>query len=267
MLVPVGQLGLVPWHAARRTVPHDGRRYACQDAIISYAASARQYVTARRLAPRSWRADPALIAVSEYWPDRAIGEIRRRCYPNGRLLTGPEANAQNVRALLPRPGSPGASMLHLGSHAESAEHPLGSRLWLHGGESLYLADLLRQARGQADVAAGLIVLAACGTDLTGRAHDEALTLATAFLALGAAGAVGTRWPVSQVPTAVFMTMFHQHLNSGYEEPAEALRATQLWMLDPLRDVADRIDPKLAEQMRTIDPDALDAWAAYTYQGR
>ena len=160
-------------------------------------------------------------------------------------------------------------MLHVGSHAEAAEHPLGSRLRLQGGESLHLADLLRQARGLlADVAGGLIVLAACGTDLTGRAHDEALTLATAFLALGAACVVlGTRWPVSLVPTAVFMTVFHQHLNFGYEDPAEALRATQLWMLDPHRDVADRLDPELAKQLRTIDPDALDAWAAYTYQGR
>ncbi len=268
VLVPVGKLGLVPWHAARRTVPHGGRRYACQDAIISYAASARQYVTARRLAPRPWRTEPALIAVSEYWTDRAIGEIRRRCYPRGRLLAGPEANAQNVRGLLPGPGSPGASLLHAGTHAEPAEHPLGSRLRLQGGESLSLTDLLRQARDRpADVAGGLIVLAACGTDLTGRAHDEALTLATAFLALGAVGAVGTRWPVRDVPTAVFMTVFHQHLNSGYEEPAAALRATQLWMLDPHRDVAGRIDPALAGEMRTIDPDALEAWAVYTYQGR
>jgi hypothetical protein len=268
VLVPVGKLGLVPWHAARRAEPRGGRRYACQDATISYAASARQYVTARRQAPRPWRTEPALIAVGEYWTNRAIGEIRRRCYPHGLLLAGPEATAENVRGLLPGPGSPGASLLHVGSHAEPAEHPLGSRLRLQGGEFLTLADLLRQAGSRpADAAGGLIVLAACGTDLTGRAHDEALTLASAFLALGVSGAAGTRWPVRDVPTAVFMTVFHQYLTAGDQDPAEALRATALWMLDPDRDVAGRIESGLAGQLRTIDLDAVDAWAAFTYQGR
>lgn len=270
VLVPVGTLGLVPWHAARRTAGHGARRYACQDAIISYAASARQYVTARGQSPRPWRAEPALIAVdgTQYWTPREIRKIHRYLYPDGLLLAGAEATAQNVRDLLPGPGSPGASLLHLGTHAEPAEDPLGSLLRLHGTESLSTTDLLRQAQGRpADVPGGLVVLAACGTDLTGRAHDEALTLASAFLALGAVGAVGTRWLVEDVPTAVFMTVFHQSLNSGYDDPAAALRAAQLWMLDPHRVVPDSLTPALAQQMRTIDLDAVDAWAAYTYQGR
>ena len=53
VLVPGGELGLVPWHAARR--PGD-LRYACQGAIISYAASARQFVDAARRRPRPWAA-------------------------------------------------------------------------------------------------------------------------------------------------------------------------------------------------------------------
>ncbi|MBV9451911.1 MAG: CHAT domain-containing protein [Streptosporangiaceae bacterium] len=270
VLVPVGKLGLVPWHAARRAGPYGAHRYACQDAIIWYAASARQYVTARRQIPRPWKAEPALVTVdnSGYWAPRAISRIHRRLYPDGLLLAGPEANSKNVRTLLPGPGSPGASLLHVGAHAEPAAHPLGSRLRLDRNESLSMTDLLHQARGRpTEIPGGLMVLAACGTDLTGRAHDEALTLATTFLALGAVGAVGTRWPVKDVPTAVFMAVLHQQLNSGHQDPAAALRATQLWMLDPDRVLPDSIDPALAEEMRTLDLDAVDTWAAYTYQGR
>jgi len=270
VLVPAGTLGLVPWHAARRTAGHGARQYACQDAIISYAASARQYVTARRKTPRPWQAEPALIAVdgTQYWTPREIIRIHRYLYPDGLLLAGPEATARNVRDLLPGPGSPGASLLHVGTHAEPAEDPLDSVLRLQGTESLSTSDLLRQARGRAaDASGGLVVLAACGTDLTGRDHDEALTLASALLALGAIGVIGTRWLVEDVPTAVFMTVFHQHLNSGYDDPAAALRATQLWMLDPHRVAPDSVAPALAQQMRTVDLDAVDAWAAYTYLGR
>lgn len=269
VLVPVGNLGLVPWHAARRTVAHGAVRYACQDAIISYAASARQFVMARRRTPRPWRAESALIAVSGsgYWTRRGISGIHHRFYPDGLLLAGPEATAENVRKLLPGSGSAGAALLHVGTHAEPAEHPLASRLRLDGNEFLSMTDLLRQARSRpADIPGGLIVLAACGTDLTRRDHDEALTLATAFLALGAVGAVGTRWPVKDVPTAVFMTNFHHQLICG-EDPAAALRTTQLWMLDQRRVPPDSMEPALAREMRTIDPDAVDTWAAYTYQGR
>jgi CHAT domain-containing protein len=45
--------------------------------------------------------------------------------------------------------------------------------------------------------------------------------------------IGSLWPVSSAHTARMMIVFHHHLRT--QEPAEALRSAQLWMLD--QDVA------------------------------
>ncbi|TDD40214.1 CHAT domain-containing protein [Actinomadura sp. KC06] len=279
VLVPVGGLGQVPWHAARRRVA-DGRwRYACQDAVISYAASARQFAdacTRGRLPPRD---APALVRVGGsalYWASKEIEEIHRRQYPHGVLLGGrrrggprsPDATKDNVSGLLPRRGSGGASLLHLGCHAHPAPRPVDAALALLRGEELSMSEVLERARARPPGSpGGLVVLAACGSDLTATDHDEALTLAAAFLAAGASGAVGARWPVDDVPTALLMAMFHHYLNSGYDDPARALRAAQLWMLDPARRLPAEADPKLADETALADLAAPAAWAAFTCQGR
>jgi len=271
VLVPVGELGLVPWHAARRKVA-DGRwRYVCQDAIVSYAASARQFLEAHSRPPRDPRSEPVLVRAPGglVWASKEIRDLHARHYPHGLLLGDRRASPvtpAEVLAHLPRQGSNGASLLHLGCHARTAERPVDSHLQLARGRRLAMADVLQQARDRPrDGAGGLVVLAACASDLTGRDHDEALTLATAFLAAGATGVVGTRWPVDDLPTALFMTMFHYYLNAGYPDPAVALRAAQLWMLDPGRSLPVATD--MAEEMSRIDLSAVEHWAAFTYQGR
>jgi hypothetical protein len=278
VLVPVGELGAVPWHAARRRVAGGGWRYACHDAAISYAASARQFVDARRLPARPWNSDPALVRVGEsglFYASQEITEIHRRHYPHGILLGRRRertpsrlATAGNVGGYLPHADSPGASLLHLGCHAQTAFRPVHSRLLLSGNQILAMTDILAQARNRPkDTAGGLVILAACGSDRTSRYHDEALTLATAFLAAGACGVVGARWEVPDAETAVFMIMFHHYLNSGYDDPATALRAAQLWMLDPDRRIPAGLDSRLAEELACLDLTTIDAWAAFTYQGQ
>jgi CHAT domain-containing protein len=275
VLVPAGDLGLVPWHAARRIVAAGQRRYACQDAIISYAASARQFVDACRHPHRPWNSAPALVRVKGsglYFASREIVEIHRRHYPEGTLLGGRDRRSAATRtavgALLPGPAAAGASLLHLGCHAESAPRPVAARLLLEGEESLSMRDVLRQARDRPrDPPGGLVVLAACGSDLTSRHHDESLTLATSFLAAGAVGAVGTRWPVDDEATWIFMTMFHHYLNSGYDDPATALRAVQMWMLDPERPLPEHLSATAADLIGTTDLTRASAWAAFTYQGQ
>ncbi|TMR05025.1 CHAT domain-containing protein [Actinomadura soli] len=282
VLVPVGELGAVPWHAARRTVGDGVRRYACQDAVVSYAASARQFIEARRHGHRPWPSAAALVRVGGsspplYWALKEIEQIHRRHYPGGELLGGrrrpgaarsPGATAANVRELLPGPDSGGASLLHLGCHAHPAPRPVDSHLMLAGGEALGMTDILRRARVRpSGVPGGLVVLAACGSDLTSRDHDEALTLSTAFLAAGAVGVVGARWPVDDLPTALFMTLFHHYLNAGYDDPAVALRAAQLWMLNPRRRVPADLSAELADLLDAAPLDEPESWAAFTYQGR
>lgn len=271
VLAPVGRLGCVPWHAARRPVT-DGLRYACQDAIVSYAASARQFVDASRRGKRDWAEKAALVGVAGsgslkdhlIWVEAEITALER-FYPGSGVGWPRQAV---VRRLLPHKEGPGASLLHLSCHAVRTDPPLDSYLVLAGNTKLYVRDILRQAAQRPpDAGGGLVVLAACASDLTETSQDEALTLATAFLAGGAAGAVGTRWPVADLPTALFMIMFHHYLNAGYPAPARALRAAQLWMLDPDRRLPEWVTGLLAGTERRAQLETMSSWAAFTYQGR
>jgi hypothetical protein len=276
ILVPVGRLAVVPWHAARRVVAGGGLRYACQDAVLSYAASARQFVRASQRTVRPWASAPALVRVGAstlYWASREIEHLRTRFYPDATYFGGPRrgggppATPDNVLTVLPSKESAGASLLHLGVHAHLATPPVDTYLTLDGPSRLTVRDMLAQARHRADVDGGLVVLGACASDHSGREHDEALTLATAFLAAGAVGVVGARWGVEDIPTAIFMIMFHHYLNSGYDDPATALRATQVWMLNEDRRVPAGVDPLLVAELRRLDLTVIDRWAAFTYQGR
>lgn len=275
ILVPLGELGMVPWHAARRRVPGGDLRHACQDVVIAYASSARQFVETSRRGALPWRSAPAVVRVSSglFFASEEVEEIHRSFYPEGTYLGAPlvipsTATPTRVRKLLPSKHSAGASLLHIGCHAAVANPPINSFLQLAGGSQLYVRDMLEQARGRpVDADGGLVVLAACASDLTGGAHDEALTLATAFLAAGSAGVVGARWAVDDGPTALFMVMFHYYLNRGYDDPATALRAAQRWMLDTRRMLPDGIGRRLAGQLTQHDLTETANWAAFTYQGR
>jgi CHAT domain-containing protein len=239
-------------------------------------------VSSSRHGHRPWASEAALVRVSGsspplYWASKEIEQIHQRHYEDGELLGGrrrpgrprsPHATADNVRRLLPGPRSGGASLLHLGCHAHSAPGPLDSHLLLARGETLGMTDILRQARVRPPgLPGGLVVLAACGSDLTSRDHDEALTLSTAFLAAGAVGVVGARWPVDDRPTALFMTLFHHYLNAGYDDPAVALRAAQLWMLNPRRRVPVGLSTELDDLLDGEPLEQPESWAAFTYHGR
>lgn len=279
VLVPVGKLGAVPWHAARRPVP-GGVRHAGQDAILSYAASARQFVDAANRQHQSWHTEPALVRVRDsrlYWDAKEMAQVRAHCYPECAYLgtddddtaDGPQpVLPADIAALLPGPDGAGASVLHLSCHGSYAPVPVDSSLLLDNGTRLYVRDILRHARNRpTDAPGGLVVLATCVSDLTDNAHDEALTLASAFLAAGGVGVVGARWPVQDLPTALFMIMFHHYLNFGYQSPAVALRTAQLWMLNPNRRLPSGISTSLAGPMRRADLTAVENWAAFTYQGQ
>jgi len=296
VLVPVAELGAVPWHAARQ--PETGR-YACQRVVFSYAASARQFVETARRRPRPWAQDPVLIsdaATSLYLTAAGIGYLQSAHYPAAavfgyarRNLPGtipgtPAATRKDVLGALPRAGWSGASLLHFGCHGRVRVPVLGSSLSLGkddlGHEArVEIRDILRQARSgrmaEPDTAraGGLVVLASCLTDVTEQDFDEALTLAAAFLAAGSAGVVAARWAVADAVTALFMNVFHQMLNGRHPDPAGALRAAQLWLLDPDREVpggwpkALREEAALAGSPGGPDLAGPEAWAGFAYQGR
>jgi CHAT domain-containing protein len=94
-----------------------------------------------------------------------------------------------------------------------------------------------------------------------------MTVATAFLAAGAAGVVGSRWDVSGRLTPPFMFMFHHYLVAEGMPPADALRAAQLWMLDPGRALPEGFPPVFAGDIRGQDLTDVAVWAAFGHHGR
>jgi CHAT domain-containing protein len=160
-------------------------------------------------------------------------------------------------------------MIHLACHAiTSNAGPGHSHLVLSGDQTLKVDAVLRQASGRPATAAGsLISLAACGTDLATGGLDEALTLATAFLAAGAATVVGTRWRIPDGPSASMMFMFHHLMTSRGLSPRDALREAQLWMLAPDRKAPAEMPPFLARSAGWAAFAEPIVWAAATHQGQ
>lgn len=185
-------------------------------------------------------------------------------YPQARFLglrTG-DGTPQEVADWL-REGGDGGAVLHLACHAAVEESRSSSAyLSLKGGE-LAAEQLTGTLRGQL----GLVVLAACRSHVSGRGHNEAYSLAAAFLVAGARSVVGSLWPVPDDATSVLMFMTHYFLRREDEPPVRALRRAQLWMLDPARELPPELPPVLAARAAAIDPTDLSAWAGFTHLGQ
>jgi hypothetical protein len=285
VLVPSGELGLVAWHAARQPVGRD-YRYAAQEAVFSYASSARQFVEGAQRPPRPWAQAPVLIsdsAASAYATEMGICHLYTAHYPtasifghaHARLVSSgppeipgsPAAKSADVLAALPHGAFPGASLLHFGCHGRAQVPVLASHLDLGGGQPVAVKDILQQARKRSGtVSGGLVVLASCLTDVAEADYDEALTLATAFLSAGAAGVVAARWKVADIHTALLMAAFHRYLNGSDQYPAQSLRSAQLWMLDPGREPPGLLPAVLRDEITGADLADPAAWAGFAYQG-
>jgi CHAT domain-containing protein len=163
-------------------------------------------------------------------------------------------------------GGTGPALLHLACHATTGATPEDSHLVLDGESRLSVARILAAARARpADAPGGLVVLSTCASDLTTSAYDEALTLATAFLAAGAVSVVGSRWPVGDRTTACLMVMFHRYRAVDGLGDRDALRAAQRWMLDPQREFPPEVLPLCPPRPAALaDP---VAWAPFTHHGR
>ena len=252
VLVPVGGLGRVPWHAAR-----SGDRYAITEFTFSYAVSARHL---RVVLDRPRADDGPVFLVTG--PDLVFGPqevgILRGIYP---AAVGTSTPDEVLDALAASP-----SLLHLACHATTGTTPDLSHLLLAGRAELPVARILADARHRpADAPGGLVVLAACGSDLTTTAYDESLTIATACLAAGAVSVAGSRWPVDDELTACLMVVFHHFRTAGGLADRDALRAAQIWMIDPDRPVFPAVEP-----IYPLRPERLAepvAWAAFTHHGR
>lgn len=294
VLVPCGLLGVVPWHAARRPGTDAAYAYACQSAVISYAASGGHFLRSVRRAPRPPGAAPVLVADPRedlVHAEREARALYEAYYPGAHLYgefyeppAAPRAEGtpDDLLGLLDGP----LSLLHIASHGSAGTRPTVSALHLAfpddtgelpperggpGGEPdlgmLTVTRLLDRPGPEPAPADGpLVVLSACETDLSTHDHDEALTLTTAFVASGARDVVGSRWTTQDSASALMMAVFHHYVAVEGHGPADALRAAQLWMLDPAREAPGTLAEELHHELRRPGLDRVPVWAAFIHQG-
>ncbi|MER8072664.1 CHAT domain-containing protein [Streptomyces sp. NPDC094034] len=293
VLVPCGRLGIVPWHAARfpAGAPHD---YACQAMVITYAASGGQFLRTVKRARRDPAAAPVLVAdprMDLTHAEREVTALRETFYPRARVYgeffepsVVPEAagTPDELVALL----ADAPSLLHVASHGSAGVRPTLSALHLafpgrtdelpaeEGGPGaepdlgmLTVTRLLDRPIGEQDATHGpLVVLSACQTDLSTRDHDEALTLTTAFVSAGARDVVGSRWTTRDGASVLLMAVFHHYVAVEGRSPVDALRAAQLWMLDPHRTNPGSLSGDLLRELGRPGLDRLSVWAPFIHQG-
>lgn len=270
VLVPCGELGVVPWHAARENLL-SGPRYALVDMVLSYAGSARQLVELARRPRRASGERPVVIAnpTGDLLSARVETRFLAGLYPSARLfglvdddlpVLGPGTRDEVLGELTT------ASLLHFGCHAEGRATPAASLLKLAGGQMLTVDRLLRRGHRGGGATGATVVLAACQSDLTEDVHDEALTLSNAFVAVGATSVIGTRWAVADLASSALMCQFHLVLRETGARPLDALRAAQLWMLDPDRSLPEGLPASVVEHLAGIDLTAPALWAGFVHCG-
>ncbi|WP_051790815.1 CHAT domain-containing protein [Streptomyces sp. NRRL S-1022] len=289
VIVPCGDLGVVPWQAAVLEPPAGSGPAravrACEIAVLTHASSGREFLRAaarRRMAPAD---RPALVfhgADDLQWAEEEIDTLAAVHYPRAVVHRPDEdpATPETVLGLLGGRAAEPASLVHLACHGLAGPDPTRSALRLAvpdedaepsgtGGDLTLSALLETPAEGDAFRSAGpLVVCGGCETDLTTRDHDEALTLTSVLVHRLAADAIGSRWKVDDMRSELLMLVLHDALDRGLAPP-DALRAAQRWMLTApderppvraLKDVAARW--RLTEDLR----DRPDTWAGFVHHG-
>jgi tetratricopeptide (TPR) repeat protein len=202
-----GDLCFLPWGLlpSRRGLPtvtapsaaawlrgHAAHRLGRGDRVVALAG------------PDLRQAGPEAAAVAATWP-------------GARLLQGPEATGEAMRAALS-----GADLVHVAAHGtHRQDNPLFSSIRLADG-ALYAYELGRSGEGFA----GCVVLSACDAGLaTFRPGDESLGLSQVLLQLGAQVVVAAVARVNDDSSARLMAGLHGALAAG-TDAAAALATVQ-----------------------------------------
>lgn len=211
---PVGQLALLPIHAAGRFP--DGTS-VLDRVVSSYTPTLRALRHARAQHVRAG-GDLVIVAVAEASGARALRGVEREASRIAALtpatrLDGVEATADSVRAALMSHAS-----AHFACHAASdPDDPSAGHLLLHDGPLTVLDVSALDLSG-----VRLAVLSACETSLgTHRIPDESLHLVSAFQLAGYPAVVGTLWQVNDLVARGVAVDLYEGLGEG-EDVAVAL---------------------------------------------
>jgi CHAT domain-containing protein/tetratricopeptide (TPR) repeat protein len=223
--LPSGWLGILPLGLAQDSA---SKRRFIDDHEIVYAPSLEALAVANDAVGKAGPATLAAIVnpTGDLPGTEKEGEIVASHFGGGArvVLQGAAATPEAVLGALK-----GKTYWHFASHgAFSWEDARSSALVMHGMAPLTVGRLLEtDGLGRPR----LVVLSACETGLYDiRSNpDEFVGLPGTFIALGAAGVLGTLWPVSDAATALLIARFYElHLVGGLSPPT-ALRRAQAWL--------------------------------------
>jgi hypothetical protein len=268
-LVPVDALSLLPLHASWTPDPTrpSGRRYACDEMIISYAPSAvAQRHALAGVGDLSTATAIVVVVPDEEGPEplhyAAKEPAAVAALATPQELVSPCAKIDRVISEIGR-----YDVVHFACHATARiGDPLTSSLVLDDGE-LRLETIL----GLDEIRARLVVLSACETALPGTLIDEGLALSAGFLKAGANAVISSLWKVWDDSTLALMIGLYRALRSGLE-PAAALTDAQRFVRE--LDVSEwltlttdilgyplDVEPGISELFASPDN-----WAAFTIVG-
>lgn len=276
VLTAMGMLGMVPWHAIR--VPTaTGPRFLLQDVCVCYTPSARLLAEVAARAPVVGETvlvgDPA-ANLPAAGPE--VAAIRESFYPKAKFLGGIGTNLDGTGRERAQDGwgtvaevtsvlRNGVELFHLAAHALARMDAPHESYFQLEDESELTANTLLRLNPTGDLSIGIAVLACCMTSLSGTDYDEALSLASTMLVVGARSVVGSLWSVPDRNTAYLTYQFHRNLMAGMNV-AESLRQAQLWMLDPDADIASIPERITALEVPSTPKDNISEWAAFLHMG-
>ena len=223
--LPAGALGILPLGLAQDPA---SKRYLADDYEIVYAPSLDALTAAQQQIATP---APATLAVvinptGDLAGTEKEGQLVASHFPAKArtLLKRKQATPDAVLAALK-----GKTHWHFASHGTFSWNDVRqSGLVMDGYARLSVGRLLdTDGLGRPR----LVVLSACETGLydIDRNPDEFIGLPGTFTALGAAGVLGTLWPVSDAATALLIARFYElHMGEGLPPPT-ALSRAQAWL--------------------------------------
>lgn len=243
MLIPAGQLALLPLHAAWKEdkVRITSRLYALDEINITYAPSAHALCQALLSAKRQTEnllivdnADGSL----QFSKDEAISASN--AFPHFKHLSGKHATVETVKEEMQK-----HHVLLFSTHGQAGwVNPEEARLDLADQHSLTLPEIFKLDLNHARLA----ILSACETGIPGlELIDEMISLPAGMMQAGIPGVIGSLWRVNEGSTAVLMASFYGYWRKEGKSPQEALRQAQIWLRDTLFESPYH-------------------WAAFTYTG-
>jgi CHAT domain-containing protein len=223
--LPAGLLGVLPLGLAQDPV---SKRRLVDSYEIVYTPSLEALAASQKQLAKTVPATLAAIVnpTGDLPATAQEGRLVASYFPaKGRIvLEGSDAKPEAVLGALK-----GKSYWHFASHGTfSWDDPQQSAVLMHGKIPLSVGKL-QEADGLGRPR--LVVLSACETGLSGVDHnpDEFIGLPSAFTALGAAGVLGTLWPVADTATALLIAKFYDLHMDAKLAPPKALRRAQLWL--------------------------------------